>query len=48
VFVRGVEQHRFTCCETAHDEHVVLVRADHHLVDLDVGVRPVQRVGSNH
>ncbi len=48
VLVRGVEQHGFTARPAAHDEHVVLVRPDHHLVDLDVGVGPVQCVGRSH
>ena len=48
VLVGGVEQHRFARREAAHDEHVVLIRPDHHLVDLDVSVRPVQRFRSSH
>ncbi len=48
VLVGGVEQHRLAGLAAAHDEHVVLVRPDHHLVDLGIGVRPVERVGSRH
>ncbi len=48
VLVRRVEQHRITRRTTSHDEHVVVDRADHQLVDLDVGVRPVQGVGRCH
>ena len=48
VLVGGVEENRLTGRETAHHEHVVLVRPDHHLVHLGIGVRPVERVGSRH
>ena len=40
VLVGGVDQRRFTGAAAAHDEHVVLVRADDDPVHLDVGVRP--------
>jgi hypothetical protein len=42
VFVGGVEEDRLARGAASDHEHVVLVRPDHHLVDLDVGVAPVQ------
>ena len=42
VFVGRIDQHRITAGATAHDEHIVLERAHHGLVDLDIGVTPVQ------
>ena len=47
VLVGGVDEHRVAGLLAAHDEHVVLVRPDDDLVDLGVGVRPVQRVGGS-
>ena len=42
VFVGCIEQDRLAGCFAAHDEDIVLVRADDHLVNLGVGVGPVQ------
>jgi hypothetical protein len=48
VLVGGIEQNGVAGGAASHDEHVVLIGPDHHLVDLEVGVGPVQRVGSSH
>ena len=48
VLVGGIDEHGVAGPPAAHDEHVVVVRADHDLVDLDVAVDPVQRGGGRH
>ena len=42
VLVGRVDEHGLTGAPAAHDEHVVVVRADDDLVHLHVGVRPLE------
>jgi hypothetical protein len=48
MLVRCVEEHARAARLAAYDEHVVVDGADDHLVDLHVGVGPVQRLGCIH
>ena len=43
VLVGGIDQHRVATGAAAHDEDIVVEGADHHLVDLHLGVAVMQR-----